>query len=386
VAGVVARPRRLPAWAAPAACAAVALASGAAPAAASGRALRALVDPIAFLLAAVPLATLLDKAGVFAAAARRLGTGAGLVPGLWALAAVATAVLNLDASVVLLTPLYVRLAARSGHGRLALGSIPMVAALLASSALPVSNLTNLIAASRLGLSTGSFLAHLGPPSLAACALAYPLHRRLYPPPGRPGPGVEPQPGDATAFRLGGATLAFLLAGFLAGPALGVAPWAVALAADAALVAWLRRLPLGALPWRSGLLAASLAVLAEAVAASVRLGPVLSAGSPLAAARAAGAVAAGANLLNNLPAFLVALPFAGRGVACAAWPALVGANMGPGLLVSGSLAGLLWASSMGAMGREVGPSEFARLGLRVVLPGAAAALAVLVALGPALGCP
>ena len=51
---------------------------------------------LAFLLAGVPLAALLDRLGFFAAAA-----------------AVTTAVLNLDTTVVLLTPLYLRLARRA---------------------------------------------------------------------------------------------------------------------------------------------------------------------------------------------------------------------------------------------------------------------------------
>ena len=89
--------------------------------------------------------------------------------GLWVLAALVTTVLNLDAAVVLLTPLYVSIARRSGRDPLALAFQPVLLASLASSALPVSNLTNLIAASATGATTGGFVAHLALPSLVATA-------------------------------------------------------------------------------------------------------------------------------------------------------------------------------------------------------------------------
>ena len=148
VAGAVVRPRGLPAWVAPVVCCAIAFAGGATTGHRASDALRPLAGTLAFLLAVVPLAALLDRAGVFAAAARRLGDGRMLAPGLWLLAAATTAVLNLDASVVLLTPLYVHVARRVGLPTWYLGAQPLVLSFLASSFLAVSNLTNLI--TRLG--------------------------------------------------------------------------------------------------------------------------------------------------------------------------------------------------------------------------------------------
>ena len=84
-----------------------------------------------------------------------------------AAAAATTAVLNLDASVVLLTPLYVHIARRVGLPAWYLGAQPLVLSFLASSFLAVSNLTNLIAVGRLGLGEGQFLLRLGPPSVVA---------------------------------------------------------------------------------------------------------------------------------------------------------------------------------------------------------------------------
>ncbi|MGH9296912.1 MAG: SLC13 family permease, partial [Acidimicrobiales bacterium] len=172
VAGAVARPRWLPAFVAPVACVLIAWATGATSLTDSGRALRPLVDPLAFLLAAIPLAVLLDRFGYFEALASHFGSGRRLLLGCWVLAAGTVAVLNLDAAVVLLTPLYLRVGRRSGVEPRFLGFQPVILALLASSFLPVSNLTNLIAAARTGLGVLPLLEHLGLPGLAACLVGY----------------------------------------------------------------------------------------------------------------------------------------------------------------------------------------------------------------------
>lgn len=111
------------------------------------------VPALLFLLAGVPLAALLDRLGLFDAVAVEIERRWEHIPVvvLWILAAVTTAALNLDTTVVLLTPLYVRLARRSGTDPLALALVPLLLASFASSFLPVSNLTTLIAAERLDL-------------------------------------------------------------------------------------------------------------------------------------------------------------------------------------------------------------------------------------------
>ena len=117
VAGSVVPVRRIQPPVMVAAIAAVALASGFVPAAALGDALAALAAPLAFLLFAVPLAVVLDELGFFAGVAALVDGGRHLRLGLWVAAAV-TVLFNLDAAVVLLTPLYVRIAAcRAGGDR-----------------------------------------------------------------------------------------------------------------------------------------------------------------------------------------------------------------------------------------------------------------------------
>src|SRR5262245_58297122 len=87
-------------------------------------ALAALAAPLGFLLVAVPLAVVLDEVGFFAAVAALVDAGRHLRLGLWALAAAVVILFNLDAAVVLLTPLYLRIAQRHGDEPLALAFIP----------------------------------------------------------------------------------------------------------------------------------------------------------------------------------------------------------------------------------------------------------------------
>jgi arsenical pump membrane protein len=82
VSGSIARPWRLPVWIFPVVAAALALAIGALAPSDAWEATHPLVEPIAFLLLAVPLAVLLDDLGVFAAAAR-LAAGRHLCAGMW---------------------------------------------------------------------------------------------------------------------------------------------------------------------------------------------------------------------------------------------------------------------------------------------------------------
>ena len=391
VAGAVARPRGLPTWAVPLACVAVGLAVGAVTPSSSFDAARPLLGALAFLLAAVPLAVLLDRAGVFTAAADRLGTGGLLVPGLWLLAIVTTALLNLDASVVLLTPLYLKIADRSGYSRLFLGAQPLVLSFLASSFLPASNLTNLIAVARLHVGAGELLGRLGPPSVVACAVGYACYRRW-------GDRQAPRPSAAEAAApfgappaarrpvgrplvLGAATVAWLLVGFLAGPPVGVQPWMVVLVADVAIALRLRRVPLKAVPVGTALVAGSLAVLADAAASGIPLGAALHAGGALGLLATFGLAAVGGTLVNNLPACLVGLRFVGGAHRAHLWPLLLGVNMGPALLVTGTLAALLWADAMRSGGVRVGAGTLWRVGIAVTVPAALAAALTLVALAP-----
>jgi arsenical pump membrane protein len=388
VAGAVTRPLRLPAWVVPVAAAGGDLAAGAIGPAAAGRALDPLAAPIGFLLTAVPLAILLDRLSFFSSLAEvlaRRGRGAGA---LWVTGALVTTVLNLDAGVVLLTPLYVGYARTTGRDPFALGAQPVLLACLASSALPVSNLTNLIAQSETGATTVDFLSHLALPSLAACVVGWLCYRRVFPhdslavgsPDGAGGGAATRTALDTRrALTTGGIVVVLVLVGFTVGHSFGVEPWMVALGADVVLVARQRALPWKDVPAGTALVAASLGVLAAAAVVHLPVHRVVGGGSVADLARTAGVTALGANVVNNLPALLVTVPVMGGHHPPALWAILVGVNMGPVLLVTGSLASLLWLDSLGRLGVEARARDFTRIGLRIGLPAAAAGLGVLLAL-------
>ncbi len=411
VAGAVSHPRWLPPWAVAVAAALFELATGVTGPHRAAGAVHPLVQPVVFLLAAVPLAVMLDEIGFFGAVASRVTARGGGAGSLWVVAAVVTTVLNLDAGVVLLTPLYVRVAHQRGWDPLVLAAQPVLLACLASSALPVSNLTNLIAVSWSGASTLQFVSHLALPSLAASATGWWCYRRWCMAPLGPTEGSEvPRPDrggerqgpapvleEARAVLVGGLVVALVLCGFTLGPSVGVQPWVVALVGDAFLVAAMVQAHVGArggprlvairqvsVPWRAvpagtAVLVLALGVLAIGAAYYLPTGALLSGGSLASLARETGVAALAANLVNNLPALLVALPKVGHRPGPELWAVLLGVNMGPVLLVTGSLASLLWMSTLRRLGVHVGPKDFTRFGLRAGLPGAGAGLAVALAL-------
>ncbi len=332
----------------------------------------------------MPLAALLDRLGFFAACADAIARDRDEVPvlPLWVLAAATTAVLNLDTTIVLLTPLYVRLARNAhlpatGHDRdptelvLGVAVIPLLLAAFASSFLPVSNLTTIILAERTELSSGDVLVHLGPASLVACTVGWFLHRRRHPTVLRELPASAP---DATALRVGGAAVVFLLVGFVAGPYVGVDAWVVALVADLALAWRLRHLP-----WRRVPVVTAAAIAALSLVVSLLPDDLL---SPMwkaegtAGVLAAGGVGAGlANVVNNLPAALVAA----NGVEQPSWPMwsyLLAINVASVLVPIGAVANLLWWRILRDEGVRVDLRRYLRLVAPVAVPTTLVAVAVL----------
>jgi len=86
------------------------------------------------------------------------------------LASVTTAFLNLDTTAVLLTPVMLAVAGRAGVRKLPLAMTTVWFANIASLLLPVSNLTNLLAADRIGLPARAFASRMWLPQLAAIAV------------------------------------------------------------------------------------------------------------------------------------------------------------------------------------------------------------------------
>jgi arsenical pump membrane protein len=97
-----------------------------------------------------------------------------------------------------------------------------------------------------------------------------------------------------------------------------------------------------------------------------------------AALAGTVVAFVSNLVNNLPAGLVA----GSAVQAAEVPdkiaaaVLIGVDLGPNLSVTGSLATILWLSALRREGLHMGAFAFLKLGAVVMIPALVLSLAVL----------
>ncbi len=401
IAGLVWLPRA--GFAAPFALGALAVASGLVSPVGAADALRPLLAPLAFVLCAVPLAVLLDELGFFEEVARLVGGSRHYLGACWVLAGAVTALLNLDAAVVMLTPLYVRVAERRRVPAIVLCLQPLLLSCLASSALPISNLTNLIATPVAGLSTLGFLEHLAPPTLAASTVGWWCYLRLLRRDefaGRPeGPGAsrarlraapsaeiaaDTRAPDRRLLALGGAFVMACVAGFIAAPSIGAAPYEVAAGGDVVLVALTRRLPWRAVPGRSVVTVLGLGVLADALATHVPIDSLLGGSSPAGMLRDVGVLAVGGSALNNLPALLVTLHRLAAHGSWSLWAALAGDNIAPLALPTGTLAALLWLETVHRLGVRFRERDYLRVAWRVALPSLVAAVAVLLGLRAAFG--
>src|SRR3954466_8460640 len=177
LAAAVARPRYAPDWAVAAACAVALVVSGVLSPDDARNAAGDLGPTLAFLAALLVLAHGCRVAGLFEALGAAIASGARgrprrLLAMVFAAAAGTTAVLSLDATVLLLTPVVFATAAR-----LRISARPHVYACshLANSAsllLPVSNLTNLLALRSTGVSFARFAALMALPWLVVLGVEW----------------------------------------------------------------------------------------------------------------------------------------------------------------------------------------------------------------------
>ena len=378
----VVRPRGLPEATAAVPAAVIAVVAGLVPFTAARAELGSLLPTVAFLAAVLVLAHLADAEGVFryaGAVAARVSRGrpVRLLGTVFAVAAVVTAALSLDATVVLLTPVVFVTAAQVGAR-----PRPHVYACthLANSAsllLPVSNLTNLLALSASGLGFVAFARLMALPWVAVVLVEYAAFRLFFAADlAAPGARItEGQPDPVGAPRFALTVLALTLAGFALAEPLGLQPaWAAAAGALVLAVPRLRRSPSAAgpllletnPPFLAFVLALAVVVLAVRQQGLDRLvAHVTPHGTSLAALLGVAVLAAVlANLLNNLPATLVLLPAVAHAPALVL-AVLVGVNVGPNLTYVGSLATLLWRQILHARDAAPVAGEFLRLGLLTV---------------------
>jgi len=325
---------------------------------------------LAFLLAGVPLAALLDRLGFFEASASVIVGRGGerRVLALWVFAALTTIVLNLDTTVVLLTPLYLRLAKRADVDPLPLVLIPLFLASFASSVLPVSNLTNLIVTDQLHVGVGDFLTHLAIPSVVASTVGWLAYCRRYPTRLSTRTAAAP---ERRPLYLGGAIVVGLLVGFVVGPTFGVAPWMTAVAVDVVLMCLTRFIPWRDVPLLTAVAVAGLGVAVALVAPTTALHHLVSHERPIVLLAIACGGGLLANLVNNLPALLVVVDGLHRG-SWGLWAWLLGVNTAAVLLPIGALANLLWLRLLRAEGLRIGFRRYVSVTLPVALPAFAAA--------------
>ncbi len=376
----IARPRWAPDWAVAAAGALLLVVLGVLSTTAARHALGRFGPTVGFLAALLVLADGCRRAGLFDALGGTMAVGAvgrprRLLAMVFIAAAGTTAVLSLDATVVLLTPIVFATASR-----LRTSPRPHIYACthLANSAsllLPVSNLTNLLAFQASGLSFTRFGALMALPWLAALAIEWVVLNRAFAGElGRsaPTPRDRGQRPRLPVFAL--AVVAAMLAGFLISSLVGVAP--VWVAAAAAVVMAIRNRPPPLELARAAEPAFLVFVLALGIIVqgasqhglSSAVDSLLPHGTgllPLLAIAALSAVIA--NLLNNLPATLIILPVAAASGPGAVLAMLVGVNIGPNLTYVGSLATLLWRRIVHAHDQTVDIGEFVRLGALTVVP-------------------
>jgi arsenical pump membrane protein len=302
--------------------------------------------------------------GVFDAAATRLvalpGPPLVLLLACFSLVAVVTALLNLDTSVVFLTPVLVKTAHRRGVGLAPFlyGSVFMANA--SSLFLPGSNLTNLLVLSQERASGATFFAHMLTTALAATLITAGglvlLHRRVL-----FARGDRAQQPSSDPWRLGlglwGTLLAAGLVVILRSAALPV------LALGLSLLA--RRAQQGRMRWGESVSGLGVPVLVGLFGLAVSLGTFARASAfpadllHSAGAPATTAVAALASVLvNNLPAAV--LLSSTRHIHAGAL--LLGLNVGPNLAVTGSLAVLLWWRAARAAGAKPSAIAYSRQGL------------------------
>lgn len=325
------------------------------------------VLPVAvFLLAITVTAEIAQLAGVFDVAAHAMARRARhRVVGLWllfaALAVVSTIVMSLDTTAVLLTPVGLAIARQTGIAPMPFALTTLWIANTGSLLLPVSNLTNLLAVHRfedLGAGHGDYVRTAALPALTAIVATLVLIALLQRRSLRGTYAVDPpaDPHDRVLLLIAGAVSVAI------GPlfAVGLEPAAVAAASAAVLVA--------ALLWRAPsmlrevrppwlmtgafVVVAGLLRTAQAEGLLDWLAPAVGSGTrAVDLVHLAGASAVGANLVNNLPAYLLVEPSAADDVRRLV-ATLVGVNAGALVTPWASLATLLWLQRCRSAGLRV----------------------------------
>lgn len=370
--------------------------AGALPAEQAGATIGRLVPLLLFLGTVIILAELTAEAEVFDVVATRLSILArGHYPLLFlvcvVLAAVTTMGLNLDTTAVLLTPVLLALAATLRIAPLPLAMTTVWLANTASLLLPVSNLTNLLAAERVALAPAEFAGRMWAPQLAAILATAAFLWLFYWRRGRRGgdatyvPPERHRPADAVLFRVAAVACLLFVAGILVGVPIGLAS---SVSAGALVIAFAVRrrsaLSLSRVPWRLLVFVVGLFLVVETInrhgladVVGALIGPHDDA---LGAVRAAGTGAALSNVVNNLPAYVAGESVVPTGNHDQLLALLIGTNVGPIITPWASLATLLWYERCVAAGVKVSMARFVGTSTVLAVTALAASIGALLLVG------
>jgi arsenical pump membrane protein len=340
-----------------------------------------------FLLSLLALSLLIGKSGFFDWAAIQCtrmakGNAQALYRNSFVLGAIVTAILSLDTTAVILTPVMLALVKR-----LRLPGAPYIVlcafvANVGSLVLPISNLTNILFADAFRMTFAAFAARMIVPQIFSLATTYALlrwHFRRQLPKSFAAESL-PEPASVvpnqTYFRICVSILAMVLLGYFLAPLAGVEPYVVAFVGSGVLMIAgaatgrvkfqaVTELTWSVFPFVVGLFIAvqGLENLGIVTAASRWLAH-MNSGSPATLLAASGSTAFASNIMNNLPAALIARSVlvqahAQTGTVLAA---LVGADVGPMITPFGSLATMLVLVLARREGENVRTRELVTLGL------------------------
>jgi arsenical pump membrane protein len=313
--------------------------------------LGSLAEIIGFLVAMTVLAQACADEGLFTSLGARVARGARgssrrLLAYAVGVAALVTATLSLDATVVLLTPVLLAASARRSY---AFASVRLANS--GSTLLPVSNLTNLLAFASTGLTFFGFTGAMLPVWIVAVVAEYLVLRFWFRDELRE---ASPVPDEAQPVPLVPVTVVVLV---LIALGSGLTPWIPATVG--AVVLAVRALARRISTWRELLDAANLPLAAVIMAWAFavgwigstslgdRLTDALPSGHGLGSLVAVAVIAmVAANVVNNLPATLLLLPAADAAGPAAVLALLIGVNVGANLTLIGSVANVLWRKSGG----------------------------------------
>ena len=321
-------------------------------------------NALLFLLSLLALSLLVGASGFFDWAAlhcARLarGNALALYRNAFILGAVVTAVLSLDTTAVMLTPVVLALVRRLDVPATPYIVLCAFVANVGSLLLPISNLTNILFSDTFQLTFASFVAKLALPQLIALATTYALLRFRFREslPKNFESAVLPEPASVVPnrryFVACAIVLGVVLAGYFVAPPFGIEAYFVAFAGCAVLLvvgvttgsvrprafaglAW------GVFPFVVGLFIAVRGLenlgLVGAASAWLRHAPP----NTLTALQVSGATTLAANVINNLPAALIARSVlsAANAHSTTVLSALIGADVGPMITPFGSLATML----------------------------------------------